>query len=56
MKPTHKAYGDTARRTGSDKMDTLSKVAFVTGLIALVAFILYLGVIADTLISLVEMV
>lgn len=55
MKLTHKEYGDTADIIGS-KNDVLSLIAFAAGLIGLLTFLWYLGVIADTIISLVEIV
>lgn len=47
-------YNDRARRNGS-KTDWLSILAVVAGLVALVTFLLYLGVIADAVIGLLEL-
>jgi len=55
MKTTSKEYGDFAERNGS-KPDYLSLIAMFAGVVGLITFLVYLGVIADTIISLVEMV
>ena len=54
MKLTYLKHPDHAPRNGS-KPDYLSAICFFTGLIAVIVAILYLGVVADALINLIEL-
>ena len=54
MKKIYTEFGDYAERNGS-QTDYLSLIAMFAGVAGLITFLVYLGVIVDTIISLVEM-
>jgi hypothetical protein len=55
MKTTHKPYGDFATRLGTEELEPLTYIAIIAGATALITFILWAGIIADSIIGLIEL-
>lgn len=51
-----KQYNDFAERHGSTEIDWISIKTMFVGVIALVTFLFFIGVMADTLIGLIELI